>query len=139
MWYLDKPLVESFTKIIGKKPEFYFFALESWRFVFVPAAHTNVVLGIPRMVAWSGNKIYLLQTSDFTTAKWFPDKVDVIDFKDVQKVSYKKFLWLHFLSLQVSENKIINLVANTLFYRRLHGHKEGIQRFEEKLTQKPPL
>ncbi len=139
MWYLDEPLTEAFTKIIGKKPDFYFFALESWRLVFVPAAHTNIVTGIGRMVAWSGNKIYLLQTSDFTTAKWFPEKVKIIDFKDVIKTKRSRFLWVHSFTLELKNGDRLSLVANTLLYLRLHRHSEGIRLFKEKLEQKPSL
>lgn len=137
MWYLDEPLTAAFTKIIGKKPEFYFFGLESWRLTFVPAAHTNVATGTGRMVAWSGNKLYMMQTGDMTTAKWFPDKVKIIDFKDVKSASHSRFLWIHSYRMEMKDGKILTLVANTLFYRRLHKHWEGIRLFEEKLDQKP--
>jgi hypothetical protein len=139
MWYLDEPLTEAFTKIIGKKPDFYFFALESWRLVFVPAAHTNIATGTGRMLAWSGNKFYMMETSEMTTAKWFPDKVEIIDFKDVQSASRTRFLWIHFFNLELKDGKVLRLVANTWFYRRLHKHTEGIRLFEEKLDQKPRI
>lgn len=137
MWYLDEPLVESFTKIIGKKPEFYFFGLESWSLVFVPAAHTNVATGTGRMIAWSGNKLYMMETSQLTTAKWFPDKLKIIEFKDIKRARRTRFFFAHFLQIEMKNGDLLRLVVNPWLYLRLHGQREGIRLFEEALAQKP--
>lgn len=135
MWYLDEPLVETFTKIIKKKPDFYFFGLESWRFVYTHAA--TVMSGIPRMFAVSGDKLYRMETSVWTTAKWFPDKVETLSFSQIRRAKRSRFIFAHFWQIELSDGKLLRLVVNPWLYLRLHGQKEGIRRFEEKLKTKP--
>lgn len=134
MWFLDSALKSAYSEIIGSEPEFYCFGLESWRMVY--AGKTAVMTGVPRMLAWHKNTLYMMQTSDWTTAKWFPDKVKSIPFDQIKSANKSRFFFAHFLTLELTSGEMLRLVVNPWLYWRLHGQREGIRRLEEKLAQK---
>ena len=125
----DAEVIQEIKKYTqDKDPEAYIYCVKSASWILF--LMFGLLAQTPYILATQGDQFLFLR-SNYGGSK-FKEEYFILQKSDIQDVSYKKFIWAHYITITKNDGTKLQLVASTL-YKRLTKQAESLEIIKRKL------